>query len=140
MGIHGRHVLETQSPERVEEQGIVGAHDLAVAREAIERGKIEVVRMTVRKDHHIDRSEAVEIDHALRSGDHHPILEGILQNRVHQDSHRTRLDQNRGMSEKRDLHSRSAHGKHSLRHSDRAAPVVGAARPLRQLRGSRFNR
>jgi hypothetical protein len=46
----------------------------------------------------------VKIDHALRAGDHHPVLEGIPQNGVHQDSHGTRLDQNRGMSEKRNLH------------------------------------
>ena len=104
MGIHGRHVLEAQSPEPVQEQGIVRAHDLAVAREPIERGKIEMVRMTVRKDHHIDGSQAIEIDLALRAGDHHPTLEGVLQNGIHEDSHRTRLDQNRGMSEKRDLH------------------------------------
>ena len=63
-----------------------------------------MVRMAVREDHHVDRPEAVEIDHALRAGDHHSVLEGILQNGVHQDSHGTRLDQNRCMPEKRDLH------------------------------------
>ncbi len=47
MGIHGRHVLEAQSPQRIEEQGIVRAHDLVVARELIERGRIEVVHLSL---------------------------------------------------------------------------------------------
>ena len=63
-----------------------------------------MIRVTVRNDHHVDGTEAVEVERALRARNDHPALEGIPQNRIHQDSHRTRLDQNRGVSEKRDFH------------------------------------
>ncbi len=53
----------------------------------------------------------------------------ILQNGVHEDSHRTRLDQNRGMSEQRDLHGCPARGKHRLTHSDRAGSILANALP-----------
>jgi hypothetical protein len=99
-----------------------------------------VVRMTAGDHRHVDRPEAVEVDRALRAGDYHPVLEGILQDGVDEDSHRTRLDQNRGMSEKRDLHVCPARGKHSPTYSDRAAPVLCNTRPSPRLRGSFLSR
>jgi hypothetical protein len=74
-----------------------------VAREPIQGREIEVIGMTV-GDHYVDGQEALEVDRALRADDH-PVLEGILENRVHEDAHGTRLDRDRGVSEQSDLHA-----------------------------------
>ena len=97
---------KTELPQPVHDQRIRCADHVAVARHSGERSEVEVIRVAVRDDQHVDRWQSLRIDRTARARGHGAFLERIMKHRIHEAGRTLHLDQQRRVSEQRDLHGR----------------------------------
>lgn len=82
------YMPEPQQLQGMSDQRVGRAADLAIPREAVQRGQIKVIWMPMGNDNDVNWRKSIEIDFSLGTRDHQPILERVLEDRVHEDLHR----------------------------------------------------